>query len=72
MLNSLGEPVRISFVIPIILGDSQTTQGQQGPLDSSQVFACKYATVPFEHIQEEEIDLNISLLIQTIIILLKH
>lgn len=37
------EPVGISFVIPIILCDSQTTQGHQGPLNSSEVFAYKHA-----------------------------
>lgn len=42
--NSPMEPVGISSVIAIILCDSQATQGHQGSLNSSKVFACKHAT----------------------------
>lgn len=38
------EPAGVSFVIPITLCDSHTSQRHQGPLDSSQIFACRHAT----------------------------
>lgn len=46
--NLLMEPARVSFVTPIILCDSQTTQSHQGPLDSSQILACRHATISHE------------------------
>lgn len=47
-LNSPVEPVRVSFVTPVVLCDSQITQSHQGPLDSSHVLAWRHATVLHE------------------------
>ena len=46
--DSLVEPAGVSFVTPIILCYSQTTQSHQGPLDSSQVLAWRHATISHE------------------------